>query len=186
MKQSAAIQGKGMPPIGNKGWSSAAPAPQNLLEKATTTSNTAIRASSFSIKCMSWSLACEENTLHPSLQIPHPPSGVKAASLPMQKIRTLQVSHRNAANPPATEEKNGQPNYGLTLTSQMREKMVKPPLPKPNGRHIASTPEGCDISRDNELGFVVACGDDGKGQRHVPTLSAAYAICQQLMPRQPN
>lgn len=49
--------------------------------------------------------------------------------------------------------------------------------------HVASTPEGCHISRDEELGFVVACGIDSKGHRHVPTLPAAYAICQQLMPR---
>ena len=52
-------------------------------------------------------------------------------------------------------------------------------------QHIASTPEGCQISRDEEIGFIVACGDHHQGQRHVPTLSAAYAICQQLMPRKP-
>jgi hypothetical protein len=49
--------------------------------------------------------------------------------------------------------------------------------------HVASTAEGCRISRDEEIGFVVACGIDRKGQRRVPTLPAAYAICQQLMPR---
>ncbi|MFN9568429.1 MAG: hypothetical protein ACK59G_00565 [Cyanobacteriota bacterium] len=52
-------------------------------------------------------------------------------------------------------------------------------------QHIARTPEGCQISRDEEFGFVVACGEDHPCQRHVPTLSAAYAICQQLMPRKP-
>jgi len=50
-------------------------------------------------------------------------------------------------------------------------------------RHIASTPEGCRISRNDGIGFVVVCGEDGKVQEHVPTLPAAYAICQQLMPR---
>lgn len=70
--------------------------------------------------------------------------------------------------------------------SEMRVKTMKPRLPATDGRHIASTPEGCDISRDEDLGFVVACGDEGKGQRRVPTLSAAYAICQQMMPRRPN
>jgi len=49
--------------------------------------------------------------------------------------------------------------------------------------HVASTPEGCRISRDGEIGFVVSCGMDRKGQRRVPTMPAAYAICQQLMPR---
>lgn len=49
--------------------------------------------------------------------------------------------------------------------------------------HVASTSEGCRISRDEEIGFVVDCGADSKGQRHVPTLPAAYALCQQLMPR---
>jgi hypothetical protein len=68
----------------------------------------------------------------------------------------------------------------------MREKMMRPQLPNLDGRHIARTAEGCDISRDKELGFIVICAESGKGQRHVPTLSAAYAICQQLMPRQPN
>jgi len=64
--------------------------------------------------------------------------------------------------------------------------MMKPQTPGPDVRHVASTPEGCDISRDEDLGFVVACGEEGKAQRRVPTLSAAYAICQQLMPRQAN
>lgn len=50
-------------------------------------------------------------------------------------------------------------------------------------QHIASTPEGCRISRDEEIGFVVACGVDTQVKRHVPTLQAAYAVCQQLMPR---
>jgi len=49
--------------------------------------------------------------------------------------------------------------------------------------HIANTSEGCQISRDEEIGFVVKCGKNRAVQRHVPTLSAAYAICQQLMPR---
>ena len=49
--------------------------------------------------------------------------------------------------------------------------------------HIASTPEGCRISRDGEIGFIVVCGDDNKSQRRVPTLPAAYAVCQQMMPR---
>ena len=49
--------------------------------------------------------------------------------------------------------------------------------------HIASTPEGCRISRDGEIGFIVVCGNDNKSQRRVPTLPAAYAICQQMMPR---
>lgn len=48
---------------------------------------------------------------------------------------------------------------------------------------IVSTPEGCRISRDEEIGFTVVCGSDNRGQRRVPTLPAAYAICQQLMPR---
>lgn len=52
--------------------------------------------------------------------------------------------------------------------------------------HIASTPEGCLISRDENLGFVVNCGKESKAHRHVPTLSAAYAICQQLRPRSPD
>lgn len=49
--------------------------------------------------------------------------------------------------------------------------------------HVASTSEGCWISRDKEIGFVVSCGKDSLGSRHVPTLPAAYALCQQLMPR---
>lgn len=49
--------------------------------------------------------------------------------------------------------------------------------------HIASTSEGCWISRDKEIRFVVSCGKDSRGARHVPTLPAAYALCQQLMPR---
>lgn len=49
--------------------------------------------------------------------------------------------------------------------------------------YIASTSEGCWISRDKEIGFVVSCGKDSRGVRHVPTLPAAYALCQQLMPR---
>jgi hypothetical protein len=98
----------------------------------------------------------------------------------------MQVCRRNAANGPATEARNEQPFFGPTIASQMREKMMKPQFPTLDGRHIASTPEGCDIRRDKELGYVVFCGDNRKGRRHVPTLSAAYAICQQLMPRQPN
>ncbi len=58
-------------------------------------------------------------------------------------------------------------------------------IQSPDKMLIASTPEGCEISRDKELGFIVACGEGRRAQRHVPTLSAAYAICQQLMPRQP-
>lgn len=49
--------------------------------------------------------------------------------------------------------------------------------------HIATTSEGCHISRDEEIGYVVKCGKNSAVQRHVPTLPAAYAICQQLMPR---
>ena len=63
---------------------------------------------------------------------------------------------------------------------------VKVPVCNIYRQHVASTPEGCQISRDEEFGFVVACGEESKGQRHVPTLSAAYAICQQLMPRKPT
>ena len=56
-------------------------------------------------------------------------------------------------------------------------------ISKSSHLHIASTPEGCHISRDQEIGFTVVCGNDNRGQRRVPTLPAAYAICQQLMPR---
>ena len=49
--------------------------------------------------------------------------------------------------------------------------------------HMASTAEGCRISRDGQIGFVVVCGIGTKQQRRVPTMPAAYAVCQQLMPR---
>lgn len=48
---------------------------------------------------------------------------------------------------------------------------------------IVSTPEGCRISRDEEIGFTGVCGNENRGQRRFPILPAAYAICQQLMPR---
>jgi len=54
-----------------------------------------------------------------------------------------------------------------------------------SNHHVASTPEGCQISRDVEIGFVVKCGKESKALRHVPTLPVAYAICQQLRPRSP-
>jgi len=64
--------------------------------------------------------------------------------------------------------------YSILTTSQIMNS---------SQHHVASTPEGCRISRDGEIGFVVSCGMDRKGQRRVPTMPAAYAVCQQLMPR---
>jgi len=48
---------------------------------------------------------------------------------------------------------------------------------------IAVTAEGCSIRRDNRLGYVVTCGQQQTQPLHVATLAAAYALCQQWMPR---
>ena len=48
---------------------------------------------------------------------------------------------------------------------------------------IAVTAEGCSISRDDLLGYVVECGQQQSEPLRVATLAAAYALCQQLAPR---
>lgn len=48
---------------------------------------------------------------------------------------------------------------------------------------IACTPEGCSIRRDPHLGYTVECNSDEGRPLHAATLAAAYALCQQLMPR---
>jgi len=48
---------------------------------------------------------------------------------------------------------------------------------------IAVTAEGCSIRRDDLLGYVVDCGQQQSEPLHVATLAAAYALCQQLVPR---
>jgi len=48
---------------------------------------------------------------------------------------------------------------------------------------IAVTAEGCSIRRDELVGYVVECGQQQTQPLHAATLAAAYALCQQLMPR---
>jgi len=48
---------------------------------------------------------------------------------------------------------------------------------------IAVTAEGCSIRRDDPLGYVVECGQQRTQPLHAATLAAAYALCQQLVPR---
>lgn len=48
---------------------------------------------------------------------------------------------------------------------------------------IAITAEGCSIRGDDPLGCVIECGYHQTRPVQVATLAAAYALCQQLVPR---
>ncbi|MFM9109522.1 MAG: hypothetical protein ACKOPN_02780 [Prochlorococcaceae cyanobacterium] len=47
---------------------------------------------------------------------------------------------------------------------------------------VRQTPCGCSILRDGPLGFVVQLGGGGDRRHRVPTLQAAYALCERLHP----
>ena len=51
---------------------------------------------------------------------------------------------------------------------------------------VHQTPCGCSILRDGPLGFLVKVQGSGDRRHRVPTLQAAYALCERLHPAVAN